>query len=101
MVAILEQYGVERVIINSACDWGVSDPLAVPKTVALLRERGFGDEAVDRLVWDNPASFFARDDRADAREWLEPPVADRTETFGGNSVLRGQDPAFTGVPGGD
>src|SRR5262249_7393248 len=26
---IVEQYGVERLLVNSACDWGPSDPLAV------------------------------------------------------------------------
>ena len=28
----LKEYGLERVIINSACDWGVSDPLNVART---------------------------------------------------------------------
>ena len=40
MTEIVRQYGAERIIVNSACDWGVSDPLAVPKTAALMAERG-------------------------------------------------------------
>ena len=37
---IVRRYGPERLIIDSACDWGVSDPLAVPKTARLMAERG-------------------------------------------------------------
>src|SRR5687767_12569325 len=36
MVALVKRYGSERIIINSAADWGVSDPLKVPKTVAAM-----------------------------------------------------------------
>ncbi len=40
MTEIVRHYGPERIIVDSACDWGVSDPLAVPKTAALMAERG-------------------------------------------------------------
>jgi predicted metal-dependent TIM-barrel fold hydrolase len=93
MVAILKQYGVEQISINSAGDWGVSDPLAVPKTVALMRQAGFSEAEVDALVWRNPVDFFARGGRASEEEWLSPPEADLARTYDGNSVLRGQDPA--------
>lgn len=96
MVAILQQYGVEDIVINSACDWGVSDPLSVPKTVELMRAAGFSEADVDTLVWKNPVGFFARDGRGSEEEWLAPAESDLTATFIGNSVLRGQDPAEMG-----
>src|SRR5262245_39761741 len=34
MVALVKRYGTGRILVNSAADWGVSDPLKVPKTVA-------------------------------------------------------------------
>src|SRR5688572_3958549 len=37
MAALVKQYGSERIIINSAADWGISDPLKVPKTVSVMR----------------------------------------------------------------
>ena len=40
MTEIVRHYGPERIIVDSACDWGISDPLAVPKTAALMAERG-------------------------------------------------------------
>ena len=92
MVKILLEYGVENMIINSACDWGVSDPLMVPKTVAKMRTAGFDDAKIDQLVWQNPVSFFAQGGRLDPRAIEEPVPIDRRQTFTGNSVLRGQDP---------
>src|SRR2546422_5570714 len=47
---IFARYGVERMIINSAADWGRSDPLKVPRTVMHLRNRGVPETAVETLV---------------------------------------------------
>jgi hypothetical protein len=92
MVDIVLEYGVERMIVNSACDWGVSDPLSVPKTVALLLEAGVSEADVDTLVWSNPVGFFGQGGRGSEEDWLRAPAEDRKQTFDGNSVLRGQDP---------
>lgn len=92
MVAIVLEYGVDGMICNSACDWGVSDPLSVPKTVALLQEAGVSDEQIEQLVWHNPIDFFAQSGRLDKAALERPPNSDLTQTFEGNSVLRGQDP---------
>jgi len=48
----------ERIWMNSACDWGVSDPLAVPKTMQSMRQRGWSDEMVRKVAWENPATFM-------------------------------------------
>jgi len=92
MVSIVREYGVERLIINSACDWGVSDPLMVPKTVMKLEQAGVAPQAIATLVWDNPVDFFAQSGRLDRAALDQPANFDRRETFEGNSVLRGQDP---------
>ena len=92
MVLILREYGVERMIINSACDWGVSDPLMVPKTVMKMEQAGFSQEDIETLVWDNPISFFSQGGRLDRSTLEHPPNVDNRETWEGNSVLRGQDP---------
>lgn len=57
-VDMLELYGQERVWLNCACDWGVSDPLAVPKTALELRRRGHPEKVVDRILFRNPAEFL-------------------------------------------
>lgn len=88
MVALVEKYGAERIVVNSAADWGVSDPLKVPKTAALMRERGLPETTIEQIVWHNPVAFFAQSGRLD----LEAAKIDQSQLFEGNSVLRGQTP---------
>ena len=92
MVKIVQEHGVDRMIVNSACDWGVSDPLSVPKTVAKLQEADYPAAKIAQLVWDNPTTFFAQSGRLDPRSIEEAVPIDRRQTFTGNSILRGQDP---------
>jgi predicted metal-dependent TIM-barrel fold hydrolase len=46
--------------MNSAGDWGCSDPLAVPKARLELQRRGHTTELVDRVTLDNPRSFLSQ-----------------------------------------
>lgn len=57
---ILEVYGGERLGINTACDWGVSDPMAVPLCAQELRMRGHGEAFIEKVVWGNPKGFFGK-----------------------------------------
>jgi predicted metal-dependent TIM-barrel fold hydrolase len=92
MTKIVLEYGVERMIINSAADWGVSDPLMVPRTVMKLQQARVPDETIETLVWENPVTFFAQSGRLDQEALRWPAAANLRETFDGNAVLRGQDP---------
>jgi len=87
MVRILEDVGTDRILINSACDWGVSDPLKVAKTVAAMREAGFDEDDVDKVVWRNPLEFFAQSGRLILDDLGE---RDLAATFEGNTLLRGE-----------
>jgi len=96
MVALLQTFGVERMIVNSAADWGKSDPLKVPKTAQAMARAGFADDDIEAVVWRNPIAFFAQSGRLDA-EMLEAGVSiDQSQLFAGNSVLRGQQPVKAG-----
>ncbi|HEX4305977.1 MAG TPA: TatD family hydrolase [Solirubrobacterales bacterium] len=88
-VAIAQESGLERTIVNSAADWGKSDPLKVPKTVAAMLGAGFAEAEVQRVVWDNPVEFFGQSGRLELAESGADGV-DRMATFAGNSVLRGE-----------
>ena len=59
-VDMVENFSHERVWLNSACDWGHSDPLAVPKTAREMRKRGHSLAAIDRLIYQNPARFMSQ-----------------------------------------
>ena len=92
MAALVQKYGPERIVINSAADWGVSDPLKVPKTVQVMRERGIAEAAIEQIVWHNPIAFFAQSGRLDLDQAASPLKVDQRQLFEGNSVLRGQTP---------
>jgi predicted metal-dependent TIM-barrel fold hydrolase len=55
---IFRKWGTERMTVNSACDWGPSDPLSVPKTILEMRRRGFSEEEIETVVWTNPCRFY-------------------------------------------
>ncbi len=59
-VDIVECYGSEHLWINSAGDWGHSDPLSVPKCIAEMRRRGHTPELIERLTFSNPQTFLAQ-----------------------------------------
>ena len=63
MVALLKQYGLEKMIVNSAADWGRSDPLKVPKTGRAMLDAGFSESDVDRVLYRNPIEFYAQSGR--------------------------------------
>ena len=92
MAALVQKYGPSRIIINSAADWGVSDPLKVPKTVRAMREVGIADDDIELIVWRNPIAFFGQTGRIDVGELGDSATFDQAELFEGNSVLRGQQP---------
>ncbi len=99
MVELVRQYGPERIIVDSSADWGVSDPLSVPKTAALMLERGISPEAVELVTWQNALDAYAQSGQIDREALLAKPVIDQSQLFGDNSVLRGQTPRIdTEVP---
>ncbi len=90
MVALVQRYGSTKIIVNSAADWGVSDPLKVPKTAAAMAAAGIDDATIAEICWNNPVRFFAQSGRLAEVETRA--SVDQRELFEGNSVLRGQTP---------
>jgi predicted metal-dependent TIM-barrel fold hydrolase len=90
MVEIARRYGSERIFIDSSSDWGVSDPLAVPKTAQLMLERGIKSEDVEKIAYRNALAAYGQTGQMAEKDWLEPAPIDQRNLFEGNSVLRGQ-----------
>ena len=59
-IDILECHAGANLWMNCACDWGNSDPLAVPKTCLEMRKRGHTAEEIDRVVFQNPVRFLSQ-----------------------------------------
>lgn len=84
MAAILRRYGTTRMLVNSAADWGRSDPLLTLRTAEAMRAAGFTGQDVDRVLWQNPVEFYGQSGRLDVSA-MEPAMA----AYGGNSIARG------------
>ena len=89
MVEIVKQYGTERIMINSAADWGISDPLSVPKTAALMLQHGISQEDVRKVCYQNALDAFGQSGQMKESDWLESMKVDQTAKFSDNSILRG------------
>lgn len=92
MVEIVRQYGSDRIIVDSSADWGVSDPLAVPKTAQLMLDRGIQQSHVQAVCYENALAAYSQSGQMQADDWLNPAPIDQRQLFNGNSVLRGQEP---------
>ena len=97
MVEIVRQYGCDRIIVDSSADWGVSDPLAVPKTAQLMLERGIPEAHVRTVCYQNALSAYSQSGQMKETDWLNPSSIDQRQLYSGNSVLRGQEPAVESI----
>lgn len=98
MVEIVRQYGSERIFVDSSADWGVSDPLAVPRTARLMLERGIAQKDVQATCYGNALAAYAQSGQMLESHWLAPEAVDQRMLFAGNTVLRGQDPHVGDLP---
>ncbi|MFT5466704.1 MAG: putative metal-dependent TIM-barrel fold hydrolase [Verrucomicrobiales bacterium] len=89
MIEIMREYGAERIIIDSAADWGISDALAVPKTAALMKEAGIELDAIERVSYGNPLEAYGQSGQMNEDDWAGAEGIDPSALFGGNSILRG------------
>jgi uncharacterized protein len=58
--SLIHSYGTERMMVNSSADWGVSDPLALVKTVEFMQNDGHDEQNIQNLVFENPQGFFSQ-----------------------------------------
>nr|WP_315238699.1 TatD family hydrolase [uncultured Flavobacterium sp.] len=91
MVEVVKQYGSERIIVDSSADWGVSDPLSVPKTAALMLERGIAKEDVHLTCYKNALTAYSQSGQMHEEDWKNEMIITQDSLFEGSSVLRGQE----------
>jgi predicted metal-dependent TIM-barrel fold hydrolase len=85
MVEIVREYGAERVIVDSAADWGVSNPLSVPETAKLMVASKIPEATVRSVTYGN--ALLAYGQSGQFRQ--DPPAVDQRKLFEGSSILRG------------
>ena len=82
---IIEMVGSDRILVNSAGDWGKSNPLAVPEFIQEMKRRGHPEGVIHKVVYDNPLAFFRQSNR-----WREPVPAGAAQANGAVSAGAGR-----------
>ncbi len=85
MAEVVRKYGSNQIIVNSSADWGVSDPLSVPKTAKLMVEKGIDAAAIEKVTWQNALDAYGQSVRPDRPRHAERLARDRP-----TPALRGQ-----------
>ena len=56
---IIKKYGTDRLMVHSAADWGISDPLSVPLVAREMRKSGqFSISEIEKVTFYNAYEFF-------------------------------------------
>ena len=98
MVEILRQYGARNIIVDSACDWGISEPLGVAKTAKLALQKGIPQSDVELACYRNALAAYGQSGQIKEDDWLNPPAIDQRNLYEGNSILRGGRDAMVEEP---
>jgi predicted metal-dependent TIM-barrel fold hydrolase len=92
MCDIVKRYGPRNIIVDSSADWGISDPLAVPRTAALMLEQGVDPAWVEAVTWSNALEAYAQSGQIERARFEGTAPVDQRQLFGDSSILRGQEP---------
>ena len=60
---IIRKYGSERIMVNSAADWGISDPLSVPLVAREMKKEGFSSKDIENVTFYNAFNFYKQSDK--------------------------------------
>lgn len=58
VIDIVNSHGSDKIMVNSAADWGISDPLSVPLTAREMRKNRCKSEDIDKVTFYNAFEFF-------------------------------------------
>ncbi|WP_197356644.1 TatD family hydrolase, partial [Streptomyces clavuligerus] len=87
MVALLRTWGTGKILVNSAADWGRSDPLKTRAVGDAMLAAGFTDDDIDQVLWRNPVAFYGLSGRLHLD--TPPPDTATAPLHEGNSIRRG------------
>ena len=90
MVAVVKQYGSERIFVDSSADWGMSDPLSVPKTADLMRKEGISENDIHLTCYQNALSVYGQSGQFNESDWKKDLIVSQDNLHEGNGILRGQ-----------
>ncbi len=74
LVNTVARYGGERIMINSAAEWGWGHPLAVPGIAELMAQRGIPPEMIHVVCYDHSLTAYGSSGRMTEADWLTSPA---------------------------
>lgn len=63
VIKIVNEHGSEKIMVNSAADWGVSNPLSVPLTAREMRKKGCKTEDIENVTFYNAYEFYRQSNK--------------------------------------
>ncbi len=57
---LIETHGPDRICVAGACDWGPSDPIAVPRFAMEMRRRRHPEALIHQVIYENPVRFLSQ-----------------------------------------
>lgn len=79
-IDILKRWGLEKTMVNSSADWGVSDPCTLPKIAGHMKDNEFTEAQIQKLLFDNPLAFYRQNGKFEPRldlPFIEPSTYQR------------------------
>lgn len=92
MVEVVKKYGSQQIIVDSSADWGISDPLSVPKTASLMLQKGVPKQDVINTCYQNALEAYSQTGVLKETDWTNAKGIDQRKLYNDNSILRGQKP---------
>ncbi|WDT75420.1 MAG: TatD family hydrolase [Candidatus Manganitrophus sp.] len=62
-IDMIERAGPDRICVSSACDWGPSLPIAIPRFALEMRRRRHSEKSIRKIIYENPAAFLSQSPR--------------------------------------
>ncbi len=72
VINMLNEYGTDKVMVNSSADWGISDPAALGKVAENMTDAGFDADEIEKLLYHNPLEFYSQTPKFQPQLDLEP-----------------------------
>jgi predicted metal-dependent TIM-barrel fold hydrolase len=60
VVDTLERLGIDHLMVDASGDWGPSDPATLHQAIFEMRRRGYPDDLVETVFYDNPCFFLGQ-----------------------------------------
>ena len=63
VIDIVNKHGSDKIMVNSAADWGISNPLSVPLTAREMRKNNCKREDIDKVTFFNAYDFYKQSEK--------------------------------------